>query len=379
MTATACNCDSTRPSAPLPLLSEEDGYIYHKFDAASRPDWAALEQLVGRAWGRDYTEKAVICFNNHYLDWLLQDDRWFGIQVTDRHGRLVGCEVALERQVVWNGRRLRGYYVTLLSVDPDHRGRGIAQRILRHLTEVALDERQADVLVSSFDAGAAGRPTVQKSVARVQGEIDLRISSPISMWACTADLREVDQYEPMIGLSRIALWPGLHWLLGFSPRPDEPGLTAHAASLDDVADPCSDFGFGLTGGPALMYRSRTDNRAGTLRFSFADRERVTISWHMVTLSKFGLPDRPLGMVQFVLPEAASGRNLVLALRHVNRFLLGQGCIATTILDTGMVSRGRLWQAGFRPTPRRIHFAVRGWSAKMAELGEFPRPLSVDLL
>jgi GNAT superfamily N-acetyltransferase len=351
------------------------------FDAANRPDTRALADLVARAWGHDYADKAVIRFDAPYLDWLLQGDRWFGVQVTDGEGRLVGCEVALEREICWEGRSLRGYFVTLLTVDPDHRGRGLAQRILGQLTEEALGRRGGDVLVSCFDAGAAGQPTVEKMVAGAKGAMGLRLSPALSLWACTADLREADRYEPLKGLARVALWPGVRSLLAFSPDRG-PAPEAKPARLEDAAaEMPSGTGFAFRPGEGLgeMYAAHDDGRAGTLRFEFGEREAVTVAWHVSVLAKPGLPDRLMGSVQFVRSENASARNLARALRHVNGLLLKQGCLGTTILDTSVVPRRVLWRAGFRPTPRRIRVAVRGPAATLEPFPALRGPFSVDLL
>ncbi len=370
------------PNEARRVLSAKDGYTCALFDAAERPDRQALAELVARAWGHDYRDKAVIRFDGPYLDWLLQGDRWFGVSVSDRAGRLVGCEVALERKILWEGRPLRGYFVTLLTVDPDHRGRGLAQRILRHLTAEALERRRADVLVSCFDAGAAGKPTVEKMVQGAKGAMDLRLSPALSLWACTADLREADRYEPMQGLSRIALWPGVRSLLAFSPDTADGRLRAVPARLESSSSVYSrPTGFAFRPGSALsdLYGNHADGRSGTLRFEFGPREAVTVAWHVSVLTKPGLPDRLMGSVQLVLPENATAGNLARALRHVNGLLLRQGCLGTTILDTGMVPRMVLWRSGFRPTPRRIHLAVRGPAAVLEPFPALRGPFSVDLL
>lgn len=352
-------------------------YTCATFDAANRPHTARLAELVARAWGHDYKDKAVMRFDAPYLDWLLQGERWFGIEVTDDAGRLVGCEVALERDIQWEGRRLRGYFATLLTVDPAHRGCGLAQRILRHLRDEALQLRGADVLVSCFDAGAAGKPTVEKMIAGANGAMALRLSSPLTLWACTADLREADRYEPLRGLARVALWPGVRSLLAFSPSTDSR-LRVTPGSLADASAPQS-FAFLPAGNLAEMYRSRDDDRAGTLRFEFGATETVTIAWHVSVLAKPGLPDQLMGTVQLVLPENVTASNLARALRHVNSLLIQQGCLGTTILDTGVVPRMVLWRAGFRPTPRRIHLAVRGPAETLDRSPDLRGPFSVDLL
>lgn len=359
----------------------ENDYTYHVFDAQNRPSPDELLGLVSRAWGHDYSDKAIIWFDDHYLDWLLQGNRWFGIEVRTGDGQLAGCEVALERQVSWHGRSLKCHYVTLLSVDPAHRGRGLGQGILRLLAEEAHDRRGTDLIVSTFDAGAAGKPTVEKAVAWAGGRLDLRLSPAIPVWACVGDFREIDRYEPMHGLSRVALWPGIRSLLGFTPK-DDKGLVVRPASLNDVtAKDGSGFGFGfdLTAGPATMYGARPDGKSGTLQFDFGPGQRVTVSWHIATMRKPGLPDRSLGTVQFVQPEQVSASQLARALRYVNSMLLRQGCLATTILQNGIASGMTLWRAGFRPTPRKVHFAVRGRAEIVSQFGDFQAPFGVDLL
>jgi len=324
----------------------------------------------------------VFRFDSLYLDWLQQGDRWFGIQVADGDGQLVGCELALWREILWDGRPLRGYYVTLLSVDPAHRGRGLAQRILRHLIDEALVRREVDMLVSSFDAGAAGRPTVEKAVAKAAGQVAIRLSRPLSLWACAANLREADRYEPLRGLARAALWPGISSLVAFSGSACPSGIRVAPGCLEEPGvDPAPGHGFRfrLESDLGSMYHCRADGRAGTLRLGFGNREEVTIAWHVSALTKPSLPDQSLGMVQFVLAKNTSGHNLARALRYVNHHLLRQGCRATTILNAGVAPCVALWQAGFRPTSRRIQFSVRGRADTLNRFRKFDCPFQVDLL
>jgi GNAT superfamily N-acetyltransferase len=360
----------------------EGAYSYRLFDARSGPDLVGICALVGRAWSPDYGDRSVLRFDMDYLRWLLGGRRWFGIEVRDAADLLVGCEVALERRIIWARRALCGYYATLLMVAPDHRGRGIAQGILRHLTAEALDRRRADVIVSAFDAGSAGCPTVERSVAGARGDLSLRLSPPLKVWACSADLREVDRYEPLSGAMRAALWPGVRRLLEFEPRGADGRLAASPSTLDEAAAAIAchgGFGFELSGSPTAQYAHRDGGAAGTLRLEFGGAAAVYVAWHVAPIARPGLPDRPIGTIQFAIPDRATPRNQACALRHVNRLLLRQGCLATIILDAGMISRRVLWRSGFRPTPRRIRFAVRGRTRRLSVFPRFSGPFGLDLL
>ena len=363
-------------------LSERGGYNFTLFNAATNPPMSQILDLVDRAWSHDYRGRAIIQFDEAYLDWLTAGNDWFGIAARDGDGNLVGMELALGRNLNWNGHLLKSFYVTLLTCDPDHRGRGIAQRILHHLTEQALEENQADLIVSSFDAGAAGRPTVEKSVSAGAYPLALALSKPMSMWACTRSLREVDAYEPLAGVSRAALWPGIRQLLEFSPgdnvipadvRPTRPGRAAKDSS--------SSTGFGFVGSFDLdaMYDERHGGHSGTWQIDAGHGQTAAVAWHKSWIARSALPDRQVATLQLMQCDALSRCQQVRCLRQLNQTFLNDGCFAVTALQTGSVSSSVLWRAGFRPTPRRIHLAVRGRETTIRNAGQLRGPFSVDLL
>jgi len=356
-------------------------YTCSVFDATTRPPLAELVNLMNRAFGNDYSEKCIVLFDEHYLNWLLSGDGWFGIGVRDASGRLVGCELAIPRDAFWNGHKLRAYYATLLSVDPQHRGRGLAQRIVNRLADEVFNRRGADVIVSTLDQGAAGQPTVAKSVQE-SGDLRLQLSAPLNLWACSSNLREVDRYEPLRGVARLALCPGIRQLVECSPSSRDRQLSPRAISLADglaTAPPTPGFGFAAAGSPARMYRTNACQGSGTLAYDDHGRGLVTVAWHMETVVKPGLPQTRVATIQFVSAGGAGERRVARVLRDVNRRLLDAGCISTAIFDTGMVSRRVLWSAGFRPTPRQFCIGVRGPKSRLERFGPLAGPYFVDML
>ena len=102
------------------------------------------------------------------------------------------------------------------------------------------------MIVSAFDAGSAGRPAVERSIADEQGGLSLRLSPSLTVWACAADLRDIDLYEPLKGPMRAALWPAVRPLLEFRPRGDDRGLAARPAILgESIAGGYCHCGFGF--------------------------------------------------------------------------------------------------------------------------------------
>ncbi len=163
------------------------------------------------------------------------------------------------------------------------------------------------MIVSAFDAGSAGRPAVERSIADEQGGLSLRLSPSLTVWACAADLRDIDLYEPLKGPMRAALWPAVRPLLEFRPRGDDRGLAARPAILGEsiAGGYCHcGFGFDLSGGPATQYAHRSDGLAGTLRFDLDGGGTVHVAWHLATITRSGRPDRPIGTVQLVVPDRA---------------------------------------------------------------------------
>lgn len=375
------------PRQGLELLEVHGGVRYYLFEEPSSLPMAEICDLVNAAWEHDYRDRAVIRFDRDYLRWLMPENQFFGILALDDRGAPVGLELGLDRVIRVHGDRHRVSYVTLLTVHPEARGRGIAQRILRCLTRHAVEARGAELLISVFDDNAAGMPTVEKSLRA--GEAWAMTTSPAyPIWAAAPDLAEVDRYEPLKGAARLALVPGIRQLLQFKPKPVASGgrLSDEAAA----ALPAGPGGYAVAFEPeaslVAMYAASAVESARELRIEFPGPKAGSVSYHLLEVMRPGLPDRAMAQIQMIQPGAAApglaplgNRELVDALRLVNARLFRAGAICAFLVNsTGLATRVLL-RAGFLPTERKVRVALRGPRALINSLGELDGRWLVDIL
>lgn len=352
------------------------------FEAAGPELRQELQQLVGAAWDHDYADEAVYRFDERELDWLLPPGHAFGVLARDGQDRLVGCELAFRRTVRLWGRTYRAYYVTLLTAHPDLRGQGVGQRVLHHLTREALQVRDAELLVSTFDAGHAGLPTVTRSLRPAGREdgtpaLSLRITAPIRFWGWTRDVALADRYEPLRGVQRLALRPAALRLVQVKPAALAEGtrILARGREGSVFAGTPAVFGFDGSHSLAAMYASEV---ADTLTIAVGARARCQVAYQLRSLTRPGLPAQPVGQIQLVTAPGASPLQVAEALRLVNNLLIEAGCLMTIIAPAAMVSPISLLRAGFFPIDRRIRLALRGRPELIDGLRPLPLPDLFDV-
>lgn len=362
------------------------------FTRTSQIDLPSLVSLVGDAWAADYQDRSIMRFDEAYLRWLLPDGRFVGVLAQDASGRYLGCEVALDRVVELpregGGTRLVPVsYVTLLTVHPDARGQGLAQRILARLTEEAIHLRDSEFLLSVFDENAAGRPTVEKHLgAGGAGEWKMLTSASLQVWAASPDLRVVHLYEPLQGAAKAALLPGIRRMLEF--RGGGVRARAHAGALDFAAGPAAPRGRGSYALRMLedrshraQYRESSHPCAGQAHWVRAPGAgAVAIDYHRSALMRTGLPDGKLAQIQSV--GEGTHRDQVAALRAFNASCFEQGMFCTFLVNTQGLPAATLLRAGFLPADRRVRVALRGPRARIEALeaaGGIKKHLSVDVL
>ena len=360
-----------------------DGYVYSIFDDTCRPPIEDLIALTDAAWGADYKQsnRAMFRYDSHYLNWLMPDGHFFGVWVATEDGRPVGCLMHVERDLFCKGKWYRAFYGTLLSVLPDHRGRGLAERLMHRSFDWIFKERRADLEVGVFDIDQAGRPAITKAVQRYDPAYTILETRPMPIWACTADILEATRYEPLEGISRVAMWPGFRDLFAFRPSADEKGRALVPAPLADARDLEQRFtlGFGAGTSVAQMYPPATsDDSSGTVGFEFGSSQRCLISYHVLTLVKPGLPDGRLGMLQFVDPQGTSPANLVRALRTLSAALIARGCFTVIYLNAGTLPTHVLLRAMFLPTPRTLCFEFTGRREAVEPFRDLRPPFFVDM-
>jgi len=353
----------------LTLLEDAGDYRYYHFADLEAVPLAEMEAMVKEAWAHDYRDRAILKFDEEYLRWLMPKDQFFGVWVTNRQGRGIGCEIGLDRRLKVHGRHLQASYVTLLTVVPRHRGKGVAQKILSHLTRLAVEVRRADVLISVFDDNAAGMPTVDKFLgANSIYDWSIVKSSPFLVWAASPDLREVDRYEPLKGAARIALAPGIRQMLEFRPGSETREVTWQSGEIDSNL-----------GGAVVSFtqeQSLIPMYAGS-RFGSAGVARAnegTVSYHVPEVMCPKLPDRKMCQIQRV-----DGPDPLGTLRAFNGEAFKRGSICTFLANTQGLPATLLLRAGFLPTDRRVRVAIRGPKALVETLGDLSGKWLVDVL
>lgn len=124
-------------------------------------DMTRLLAMVDAAWRLDYQEDFRLDFSAGFMDRCTAQPGWFGVLVLDDSGAPIGWEIAMPRVLRTGAREFNAFYVTMFSVAPDHRRRGIGKQVLEGINEEAFGVRGADLIFSTFHGGHAGSPTVQ--------------------------------------------------------------------------------------------------------------------------------------------------------------------------------------------------------------------------
>lgn len=359
-------------------LGEADGIRYWLCTALDRARKDRLAAVVIEAWRHDYADRAVFRFDADYVDWLTPAGEHFLVVATDEADEPVGCELAIDRLLRVGGEVRRVSYVTLLTVHPALRGRGVAQRLLDHLTTQAL-ARGSELLLSVFDSDAGGEGTVKKFLRTRLGEWDLRLSRPFTVWAATPDLREVHRYEPFRGAARAALWPGLRALLEAPARRARGRLEGFPVAW--VPDRRDDVAVEVvpSHGVSAMYPAVERAGAGSVRCVGASGEPgCGIAYHVPEIMRPGAPDRRMCQIQLVHVPPGSDA-LTASLRAFNDAMFARGILCTFLANTAGLSPLALLRASFLPTERKVRVALRGPRAVVERLGLSGRRWVLDML
>jgi GNAT superfamily N-acetyltransferase len=361
-------------------LGEEDGLRYWACTSLDRDRKDRLARVVIEAWKYDYRDRAIFKFDSDYVDWLTPAGAHFLVVATDEQDEPVGCELAIDRQLRIGGELLRVSYVTLLTVHPALRGRGVAQRLLDHLTSHAL-ARGSELLLSVFDSDAGGEGTVKKFLrTKLAGEWDMRLSRPFTVWAATPDLAEAHRYEPLRGAARAALWPGLRGLLE-APARRAPRGRVEGFPVAWVPDRRDDVAVELVAshGLSAMYPTVERAGAGSVRcVTGSGQPGCGIAYHVPEIMRSGAPDRRTCQIQLVHTPPSSDA-LTASLRAFNDAMFARGILGTFLANTAGLSPLALLRASFLPTERKIRVALRGPRGVVQRLGLSGRRWALDML
>ncbi|MDD9932447.1 MAG: GNAT family N-acetyltransferase [Myxococcales bacterium] len=362
--------------ADMELIERQNGYSLYAFEGTTPPATEPMMAMMGAAWGHDYDERAIFRYDEPYLRWLLPKAGSVGVLVTDSQNQWVGCIIGVHRELRWHGKPLSVLYSTALSVHPAHRGKRLAMRMLALLHQLGRERCGAGVLAGILDSDASGEPTVAAVVAE-QGWLLLE-SPPLTVWGCTADLLAMEAYEPLQGLARIALLPGLRSRAEFKTRRADRAVRLEAVSpqeLEPAELPEAPLVTLNCGALSEMYGQAHPERSGTLR---APDYGVSACYHVLTLCRPGAPDCLLGQVQLIYGGSARSGALLPVLRAVTARMLDLGCASVTLMDTGLVAGLSLIRAGYTPLPRSVRFILYGDTSELSGKS-LDRPLHVELM
>lgn len=362
----------TSPTSPLACTLRDD---------ANPPPRDALIALGEDAWAGDYarTGRAVFKYTDDYLSWLSPPGHHFFAWATEPDGAPCGCLLHVDRDLFCKGRWYRAAYGSLLAVAQRARGQRLGERLMHQAFAHLFGSRGVELEVGFFDYGQAGRVAITKAVRSFHPDFDIVETPPMAIWAATPSLVAASRYEPLQGLARLVLTPGVRRL--FEARP----ARAPVVPVDDPAVPDREdlarrftIGFGFGGSVDAMYPSPARPSAGRRAYHVRRGRRCLLAYHVITLAKRGLPDGDVGVLQFVDAGDATASELVAALRSLQAELFAAGCFTVLALDTGVLSKAVLLRARFVPTPRRVCLEIAGRRADLDPFRSLPRPYFLDL-
>jgi hypothetical protein len=290
-----------------------------------------------------------------------------------------GFCMAVRRSLSFRNKTYRAAYGTMLSVKREHQLQDVAQGLVASLFKASREVLEAELFMGSFDQVSAGKPVVEQTIMGQDGT-SLVCWPEVPFWACTYDLTTMHNFEPLQGLSRLALLPAFRRYIE-ARRSDEDLLYSSIISKD--VPMLSD----TIAGPRMRpdadflahYPCPPDKDGGTLVFRFSEREQCACSYHIVKLCKPGLPDHRLGHIQIFRRGTASFLNLLRALKHVRMLLLQAGCLGAIYHDNGTLPRAVLLSARFVPTPRHFSFVLCGRKDRVEPFLQAQLPFEIDVL
>lgn len=339
-------------------LEAPPGLIGHALTSPAELDLPALVDLIDAAWREDYGQRTRPSYDEQFVRWLTTGPEWVATRLSTDDGELVGFELALERALYCADGELRVFYPMLLAVTPPRRRQGLGQWLIDNLHAQAC-ERGADLLVSTFEAGRSGSPTVERSVSRANGWSFRRFHQP-GTWLRRLDVDPPVRSQTKVLVTRIAA--------------GEAEVLALDAELRIYG-----AAFGLKGSFAAQYLSPRWSDAGVLSCAFEDGNRCCVLYRLVRLVRGSAHARLSGQIQAMHGPGCTASQLRAAIVEACVDFRERGCFAATLLDHGTMTADDLGSIGFVPTESAIAFFARGPSAQVARLESARPPFWLDSL
>jgi GNAT superfamily N-acetyltransferase len=359
----------------LRRLDQRAGYELFEVTSMDDLDFGAFLPMVERAWTLDYLDQPRLDFDEAVLRRLARSRWWVAVLAVSSDGSPVGFELALERTLRVGARSLRAYYASVFTVSAEHRRLGLGRWVLEGINRLVFEEHGADLILSTLQQGHAGSPVVQSTFDRIPDWGVVRFhQSPI--WS-----RRLDR-DPLPALDSAPSFVQIE-MVGDSP---ESGLRARGAGehravpdrseIDALIRGEFETSFALSESLSAQYLNRDHDASGLLLYDLG-RNGVYLGFNVVPIAINERRMRPIAQLQLVLAPDCSSAEIETAVHHLALRLAEQGCIAMTLLDTGMVPRGVLEKLGFRPTDAVIAFAVRGPRSTIEPFAGLRPPFFLD--
>ena len=357
-----------------PLAERADGYRLLEIGSIDDLDLATFLPMLDRAWRADYAGEPRLDFDEAVLRKLTPGSSWVGVVAVAPDGSPVGFELALERTLRAAGKTFRCFYASVFTVAADHRRRGLGRFILEGINRLVFDQREADLILSTFHEGHAGSPAVQSTFDLIPGWGVVRFHRS-QIWS-----RRLDR-NPLPALERVPTYVELEMTAG---GPDS-GVTARdhgvaapdAGTIDARLRASFSASFALSASLAAQYLNPRNAASGMILYEPGAPGFGLVGWNVLPMAIDDRRLRPIGQLQLLLaPERSAATVETLVLHTAHRFA-ERGCFAMTLLDLGVVPRPLLESLGFAPTDTHITFAVRGPERNLEAFADLHPPFFLD--
>ena len=354
----------------------DDGHELVEVTSLEHLDVDALLAMIDEAWRVDYAGTPRIEFDRHSLHRFCPAGHWVGVLMRSPEGAPVGFEVAMERELVVDRRRLRVFYVSMLSVSAHHRRRGFGRRILEGINRIVFEERQGDLIFSTFQDDHAGAPTVHATFDRIS-DWDVRHFHSSPIWSRRLDREPLAAPSVPVECRALSVGPACS-----APADRVPAATVGDDALQEleswvVARHSVAFGFGASVRRQYLSPHLDGPPAGLFVYELTGGRKAVLGWYVMSLAIDEHRLRPVGQLQMAAFGEASVDECGRIVRHLALHLASLGCFAMSAVQAGSLPTEVLESLGFEQTGDSMVFSVRGPRKQVAALNGARAPYFLD--
>jgi GNAT superfamily N-acetyltransferase len=166
----------------------------------SKDNFNNIINLIDRAWKHDYGVDGFLRYDKEYFNWLTlspEFDPELAIGVYSKKGELVGFNAVVPATYKWRSKRLKGGISTYLSIDPRHRGKGLARELILETVKRSITNKY-DILLAYFDFKFIGKKVFESAI-RESGIKSLEMKfMQKGDWSCK--ILDFNKFQNSIGL-----------------------------------------------------------------------------------------------------------------------------------------------------------------------------------